>query len=157
MDILIFIIIQFVNVILSTIKSVVTVNGGKMSASIVNSVSYTFGAVITKLITKQSFETVIIVTLLSNLIGVYIGKWIIEKTKKERQWTITATLRGSNKDGVEGGLRHRNIQFTLMPAENDRYLINIYSRSKGESAMIKEILDGENARYSIVENNIPAL
>lgn len=157
MDILIFIIIQFVNVILSTIKSVVTVNGGKMSASIVNSVSYTFGAVITKLITKQSFETVIIVTLLSNLIGVYIGKWIIEKTKKERQWTITATLRSNNRDGVENGLRHRNIQFTLMPAENDRYLINIYSRSKGESAMIKEILEEENAKYSIVENNIPAL
>lgn len=154
---MIFITIQFVNVILSTIKSILTVNGGKWTAAVVNAISYTFGAVITKLITTHDFETIIIVTFVSNLLGVYIAKVIMEKIKKERLWTITATLRGSNKNDVEESLRHRGVQYTLMPAVNDRYLINMYSKSKGESHIIREILENSNAKYNIVENNIPTL
>ena len=97
------------------------------------------------------------ITFISNLVGVYLAKVIVEKTKKERLWTITATVRGTNKDFLENSLKFRGVQYTLIPCANDRYLFNIYSKSKGESLIIKEILGGSNAKYNIVENAIPAL
>ena len=155
--IIIFITIQFVNVLLSTLKSIITVNGSKETAAVINAISYTFGAVITKLITKQNFTVIVGITFISNLVGVYLAKVIVEKTKKERLWTITATVRGANKDFLENSLQFRGVQYTLIPCANDRYLFNIYSKSKGESLIVKEILGGSNAKYNIVENAIPAL
>ena len=156
-SIIIFITIQFVNVLLSTLKSIITVSGSKETAAVINAISYTFGAVITKLITKQNFTVIVGITFVSNLVGVYLAKVIVEKTKKERLWTITATVRGANKDFLENSLKFRGVQYTLIPCANDRYLFNIYSKSKGESLIVKEILGTSKAKYNIVENAIPAL
>ena len=152
LSITIFVTIQMMNVILSTIKSILTVNGSRWTAAWINAISYTFGAVITKLITRQSFEVVIIVTLFTNLIGVYVAKLIMDKTRRPRLWTVSATLREANRERVETDLRLQSIQYTLLPAMNDRYLINIFSYSKHESHIIQEILDASGVPFTITEN-----
>lgn len=146
----IFIAIQLVNVVISTIKSIVTVNGSRMSASVINAISYTFGAVITKLLTEQSFEVAIIVTFITNVVGVWLGKYIMDKRKPERLWTVNATVRSKEKQALEDKLKSRSIQFILLPAENDRYLYTIFARSKAESSLLQEILSGFNAKYTII-------
>lgn len=146
----IFIAIQLVNVILSTIKSIVTVNGSRMSASVINAISYTFGAVITKLLTEQSFEVAIVVTFITNIVGVWLGKYIIDKRQPERLWTVNATVRSKEKQALEDKLKSRSIQFILLPAENDRYLYTIFARSKAESSLLQEILSGFDVKYSII-------
>lgn len=152
-SVVIFITIQILNVIISTIKSILTINGSKLTAAIINAVSYTFANIVTKLLTQQPFEIIIWTTLLTNLIGVYSAKWLMEKTKKERLWTIMATLRGHNKEAIEKNLQKRSIQYTLIPAENDRWFANIFSHSKAESAMIREILQSENIKHTVIEND----
>lgn len=141
-----------VNVIISTVKSILTVNGTKLTAAVVNSISYTFANVVTKMLTQQPFEVIITTTLVTNMAGVYLAKWILEKTKKERLWTVMATVRSSNKDDVEALLQKRGIQYTLIQAENDRWFTNIFSHSKAESAMIREILQQWSIRHMVVEN-----
>lgn len=81
--VILFIVFQFINVIISTIKSILTVNGSRMTAAVINAVSYTFYAVVTKMLTEQPFEVVIPVTFLTNLIGVYVAKWILDKPEKK--------------------------------------------------------------------------
>lgn len=152
LDLGIFVAIQMLNVIISTVKSILTVNGSKMTAAVVNSVSYTFANVVTKLLTQQPFEVIIVTTIVTNMIGVYAAKWLMEKTRKERLWTVMATLRSSNKDDVEELLKMRGIQYTLIPAENDRWFANIFSHSKAESALIREILQKWDIKHTIVEN-----
>lgn len=149
----IFISIQMLNVIISTIKSILTVNGSKFTAAAVNAVSYTFANVVTKLLTQQPFEIIILTTLFTNMIGVYIAKWGMEKMQKERLWTVMATLRGHNRESVESSLQKRSIQYTLLPAENDRWLANIFCYSKAESAMVREILQKQTIKHTIVENH----
>ena len=152
-SIVIFVIIQLVNVFLSTIKSVLTVNGSKSTAAIINSISYTIGAVITKLLTEQSFVVAIVVTFFANLIGVYAAKLFLETTKKEKLWIYLATITSVDEQKeVEKELKYRNIQFTLLTAENDRYFITIFSYSKAESAYIRELLKQHHIKYSILEN-----
>lgn len=151
-DLAIFVTIQMVNVVISTVKSILTVNGSKMCAAVVNSVSYTFANVVTKMLTQQPFEVIIVTTMVTNMIGVYAAKWFMEKTRKERLWTVMATVRSDHKDDVEEALQRRSIQYTLVRAENDRWFINIFSHSKAESAMIREILHQWDIRHTIVEN-----
>lgn len=151
-EILLFAAIQIVNVVLATVRSILTVNGSKLTAASISSISYTIGAITTKLLTQQTFEVVVIVTFLTNLIGVYIAKLILEKSKKAKLWTITATLRSDDKDTVETELKRRGVQFTLCPALNDRFLIDIFSYSKGESTIVKEIMRNCGARFTITEN-----
>lgn len=156
-SITVFIVIQLINVFLSTIKSVITVNGSKTTAAVINAVSYTFGAVITKLLTQQSFIVAILVTFLSNLIGVYAAKFFLEATKKEKLWLYLATMTTEEEQQkVEKELKYRNIQFTLLTAENNRYFITIFSYSKAESAFIIELLRQYRIKYSVLENQSDA-
>lgn len=152
-ELILFILIQLLTTIISTIKSITTVNSGKTVAAIVNAISYTFGAVVTKFITKQSIEIIIPVTFLSNLIGVYIGKLIMEKTKKERLWVFNATVKTIESDFVETDLLNHNIQYTILKAKNRRDFFTIFSNSKGESKLIEEILEKYESKYSIIESN----
>lgn len=152
MDLMVFIVIQFLNVIISTIKSILTVKGGKTTAALINAVSYTFGAVVTKLLTQQSFGVVICVTLLTNIIGVYLAKAILEKFQKEKLWTIMTTCKVEDKDPIEKEFRRRDIKYVSFLAENNRYFINIFSHSRAESALIKEILSNFHTKSSVIVN-----
>ena len=107
-----FITLQFINVIFSTFKSILIVKGSKMTASVVNAVSYTFGAVVTKLITEQSFEVVILVTFFANFIGVYIAKWILEKREPVKLWVYQVTVRDKELGDIENELLNRNVNET---------------------------------------------
>ena len=151
---LLFIGIQLVTTILSTLRVVLTVEASKTIAAVINAVSYTLGAVLTKLITGQKMEMVILVTFFSNLIGVFIAKFILEKMKKERLWIINATVKEERREKVEKSLRLKNIQYTLIEAKNNRSLFSIYSYSRGESMLIKEILDEYHIKHSIIESNV---
>lgn len=150
-EIIIYVIIQIINVVISTVKSIMTVNGSKEIAAIVSAISYTFGAIIIKLVSKQEFVVVIAVTFFTNLIGVYIAKYILDKVKKERLWTFSATIKGNKEDEIQELLKLRNIKYVLLDAKNNRSFVNIFSRSKGESTMIKEILEEVGAKYNVIE------
>lgn len=153
-ELIIFIIVQLVTTIISTAKTVLTVEAGKTTAAVVNAVSYTLGATITKLITKQDMEIVILVTFFSNLIGVYIAKSILEKTRKTRLWVINATVKDDLKTLIEDSLLERSIQYTLVGAKNHRNFFSIFSYSRGESTLIKEILESNNIRYSVISTEL---
>lgn len=145
-----FIAIQFINVIISTFKSILTVKGSKLNASIISAISYTFGAVVTKLITEQSFEVVILVTFFANFIGVFIAKWILEKREPVRLWVYQVTVRDNELKNMEDELLKRGIKFTAMNALNDRNSISIYSYSKLESTIVRDIL--KDHYYSVLES-----
>ena len=147
---IIFIVVQFINVVISTFKSVLTIKGNKFTAALVNSISYTFGAVITKLITEQSFEVVIVVTFFANLIGVFIAKWILEKREPVKLWVYQVTIRDSEIKEIQDQLLKRNIKYTAVEALNDRNSISIYSYSKLESTIVREIL--KDHYYTVLES-----
>lgn len=152
--VLVFFLIQFVNVFVSTIKSVLTVNGSRTTAAVINAVSYTISAVGTKLLTEQSFEVAIAVTFTTNMIGVYLAKFILDISRKEKLWTVMATIRDEWVADIERSLSRRSLQYTLLEAENGRNLMHIYSYSKAESSMIREILSKYKIKYSVMETNL---
>lgn len=146
-DITLFLFVQLINVISSVIKSIILINGTKRQASAVSTISYTIGGFATKMISQQSFVVITIVMVITNLLGTYIGKTIVEKTEKDKYWIYNATLVDCRNLGListlEDKLKFRGIEYTALNAKNNRSVIMIFSNSKAESAMIEDILSSE--------------
>ena len=146
-DITLFLFVQLINVISSVVKSIVLINGTKRQASVVSTISYTIGGFATKMISQQSFIVITIVMVVTNLLGTYIGKTIVEKTEKDKYWIYNATLVDCRNLGListlEDKLKFRGIEYTALNAKNNRSVIMIFSNSKAESAMIEDILSSK--------------
>lgn len=148
-SIIIFIIAQTINVITSTIKSILTINGGKHIAGLANAVSWTVSAIIIKLISKHGLEVVIPITFITNYVGVYIGKSIMDKFKPIKLWTMQATLKDVDIEKIEKSLISRSIKFVIVPAMNGRTMLNIFAYTKAESALAIELLEINKIPYAV--------
>ena len=151
--ILIFCICSLINVILSTLKSLLMINTGKKEAIIINAVCYGFYTLVVKQLTAVNYLTAVIVTVLANIVGVWLSYLIMDKFfKKEKIWRITATLKNENDYNECCKLLKRyNIGYNRV---SDLYCLDIYSNSCKESDIIKRILNNFNHKYFIQVMNV---
>ena len=150
--IIIFTILQLVNVILSTIRSVLTVKSGKLVASISSAIYFGFYTVIVIYTAADNMNLWIKVgiTAATNLVGTYIGKLILDKSKKEKLWDITATVKARQLEDVCNELNEHSLLHTRLEMNNKKYwLIHTYAKGKEESRMIRDIFEKYDA-YIIV-------
>ena len=147
--ILVFVVCSLVNVVLSTLKTLIMVNAGRGSAIIINAVCYGFYTLVVKQLTSVNYMTAVTVTILANVVGVWLSYKIMDLFKKDRLWRITVTLK--NKKALEEcktNLEKYNIGFTPIEKTNS---IDIYSYNQKESAIIKNILANYDYKYFIQE------
>ena len=153
---LIFLIIQLLNVTVSTIKYIVTVKSKPSIASIVNAISYTIGNIITIMIVKLNPTIAIIITFFSNLIGVPIGRFIVDKFTKDKLWIYDATIKCDFYyiRWLKDSFKDYNIHCLFEEISKDEmYTFKVFSESKDDSRKIKDILNKiTNCRYHIIES-----
>lgn len=73
MNLILYIIISFINVFLHITRSILVVKGSKFIASTANCITYTFSAVVVKFISESSLTTAMIVAASTNFIGCYVA------------------------------------------------------------------------------------
>ena len=157
--IVVFIIAQVLTVITSTIKSIATVKSTPTVAGIINAVAYTINALVVKLITGQDMYVVLIITFLSNIIGVPLGKMIMDKLEKERLWVYIATINCSHnfiQEHKENLSRHDLPCIYQEIIEDKLYELKVYSSTKQDSTIIKKEFDNigklnVKIKYHIIE------
>jgi hypothetical protein len=150
-DIMLFVVLQLVNVILGTMRSILTIRASKNAAAVINAVSYTFYSAVVKLISGQDMIVVLAVTFATNMVGVYIAMWILNKFKKDKVWRITVTMpKYSDSAEVTEELKKYNISNTVYIGDGVK-IVDIYSKTQGESSLIKEILSKVKVKYFVTE------
>ena len=92
--VLLFIVCTFANVVLSTVKSVMTIKGGKVNAAIWNALAFGLYSYIVVLTATAPVSTVmkVVITAACNLVGVFGVKLVEEKMRKDRLWKIEMTI-----------------------------------------------------------------
>ena len=143
---------QLVNVLLSTIRSVVLIKGSRKTAVIFNAVSYTIGALVTGLIAGvvKNVPLICLVTAATNLAGTWMGLLIIDKVRKDQLWRISATVRSSQFQDLVNDLHRSKVDFITYETQwTERTPIDVFSKSKEESSLIKEIFKKYNVKYTI--------
>ena len=146
-------VLQLLFVFVSTIKSIYTVKGSPTSAAMMNTISTVIGALGTKVFTQQSFLVITVVMGITTYIGSWFAKMVVDVwMKKEKLWTIVAVIKNQDASKVEEALLQRSIQFTYTEAQNSRSIFTIFSYTRAESILVKEILDKYSIRFSIQES-----
>ena len=153
-----FFICQLINVALNTIKTIVMHKEEKVSSSLINAITYGFYAIIVVMTASAlPLWITIIITIITNLIGVYTSMWVLEKIKKDSLWEITATIKYNvdNAKLICETLRNHDIAFTMVDTwGNMETVFNIYSKSQQDSIIVKALLDKFNAKYIVHEEKV---
>ena len=148
-----FFVAQLINVILSTLKSVITIKGGKGLASVANAIAYGFNTFVIKVIADVDMWIAIVISIVCNLVGVYFALWITEKLRKDQLWKITATVPAENLEALTADLKEKEISFISYQTSWAKYkVLDVFSKHKKESKQIKEIFNKYNAKYTILAN-----
>jgi hypothetical protein len=149
---IIFIVLNIVNVILQTVKSLATVKCGKVAAAIVNAVAYglyTIVLVYTMCDLPLMWKASIVA--LCNFIGVYVVKLIEEKARKDKLWKVEMTLPPEHAEKVHTMLQLVGIPHNYINIEK-YVLFNCYCATQAESARVRTIANDFEAKYFVSES-----
>ena len=149
--IIIFTVCSLVNVILSTMKTILTVRSTKVVASVINAITYGFYAIVVKQLANLDLTVTVIVTIATNLIGVYISMWIMDKMKKDCLWKISVTTKDKS---IVKKIENFDIEYTMSPIQYKKeiyYSIEIFSKNQKDSTIIKNILNEYKVKYNVTE------
>ena len=82
------------NVILSTMRSLITIKGTKFSAAAINAICYGFYTYIIVLTSGDGLSTLtkMLITAGCNFVCVYLVKWIDEKRTPEKMWKVEMAI-----------------------------------------------------------------
>lgn len=149
----IFIVCNIINVIIQTVKSIVTVKCSKTPAAIVNALAYGFYTyIVILMVCELPMIWKCIIVGLCNLVGVFVVKWIEEKARKDKLWRIEVTIPHNEFEMLVGDCEENNItSYNYIDIEK-YYICNFYSETQEESKKIKEILKKYNAKYFVTES-----
>ena len=147
--VILFIVCSLVNVILSTLKTLIMVNAGEKMSILINAICYGFYTLVVKQLGAVDYVTAVIVTIFANIVGVWISYRIMDFFKKDKLWRITATLKNEKEynECIEK-LKKFNVAYTPIVATSS---VDIYSYNQKESSIIKNILDNFEYKYFIQE------
>lgn len=150
-----FIILNILNVIIQTVKSIATVKCGKTAAAIINAVAYGLYTIVT-VYTMCELELWLkaLIVAVANLIGVYVVKLLEEKARKDKLWKVEATVTPQYVGNVQEDLTKMSISHNCFRTSGEHRVFNIYCPTQKESAIVKEILDKYNAKYFVSETKI---
>ena len=122
--VIVFCICSLINVILSTLKTLIMVNAGRGSAIIINAVCYGFYTLVVKQLGAVDYVTAVTVTILANIVGVWVSYKIMDLFKKDKLWRITVTLKNTKAlDECKKHLDKYNIGYTPI---KDSLSIDVY-------------------------------
>ena len=149
---LIFIALNITNVIIQTIKSLVTVKCGKTAAALINAAAYgLYTVVVIYTVCELPLYLKAFIVAICNLVGVYVVKLIEERARRDKLWKVEATIPVEIAEKVKYDLRANGLPHNYIDIEK-YYLFNVYCENQEQSKVAKVILDYYNAKYFVSEN-----
>lgn len=148
-----FIILNVLNVIIQTVKSIVTIKSGKVVASLVNAIAYGLYTIVTVyMLCELPLLWKALIVALCNLVGVFFVKLVEEKTRKDKLWKVeTSVLNGYKKD-ICALLVKADIPFNYIEGIGKYTLFNIFCSTQAQSSAVREILKTYRVKYFVTES-----
>jgi uncharacterized protein YebE (UPF0316 family) len=151
---LIFIVLNIVNVIIQTTKSIATIKCGKTVSAVVNAIAYgLYTIVIVYTMCDLPLYLKAVIVGVCNLVGVYIVKYLEEKKRKTKIWKIEVAIPCIYEQECNEFLKNANISYNMFATNKDNYdIFNIYSYTEKESKAVKTLVERYGAKYFVTES-----
>ena len=150
-----FIVLNILNVIIQTVKSIVTIKCEKGIAAIVNAIAFGLYTVVTVyMMCELSLGTKALVVALCNLVGVYVVKYFEEKARKDKLWKVELTVRENHTTDLHTNLKDLDIPHKYIENVGNYTIFNIYCATQKESALVRDIANRYQAKYFVTESKV---
>ena len=152
---IIFIILSFVNVTFSTIRSILTIKGGKVIASLTSGGYFAFYNIML-IYTVADFPMweKCIITFVCNVVSVYLVKHFEEKMRKDKLWKIETSVPVEKKEDMIKLLDTKDISYNYVEGAGDYIVFNIFSKTQEDSHNAREIIERFDVKYFVTESKI---
>ena len=150
----VFIGLSLFNVIFSTVRSLLTINGGKTTASIISGAYYAFyNIMIIYTVADFPMWQKCVITFVCNVIGVFVVKWAEEKARKDKLWLVKMTIPTANNENAQHLLKQANISFNYVDISK-YFIFDTYCESKKETDTVLKICEICGGKAFATENKL---
>ena len=149
-----FVVLNVLNVIMQTVKSLATYKCKKEMASFVNAVAYgLYQVILVYAVCDLPLWLKVVVVALANLVGVYVVKYGEEKIEKDKLWLVKITVPNYNLEKVKQALNSKNIPFTYYDVT--KYgVFDTFCGTQKETLEVIEICKDNNGKMFASENKL---
>ena len=149
-----FIILNIVNVVLQTVKSIATIKCGKMVASLINAVAYgLYTVVVVYTVCDLDLWVKVAVVALANFVGVYVVKYFEEKARKDKIWLVKMTIPTEHAEQAKYFLEQANIPFTYYDL-NKYFVFDTFCETQAETTTVTKICSTCCGKAFATENKL---
>ena len=151
---LLFIVMNILNVIIQTIKSIATIRCGKMVAATINALAYglyTYIIVLTNCDLPLLAKCLIVAG--ANFVGVYTVKHFEEKARKDKVWLVKMTIPTEHAEQAKYFLEQANIPFTYYDL-NKYFVFDTFCETQAETTNATKICTTCNGKAFASENKL---
>lgn len=148
-----FVVLSIINVVFSTVRSIVTIKGGKMLASLISGGYFAFYNIML-IYTVADFPMwqKCVITFACNVVGVWIVKFIEEKMRKDKLWKVEATVSTIDAKTIDEVLK--DVPHSYIEISPKHTLFNFYCATQKESTLVKLICEKYHAKFFVAESQI---
>lgn len=147
-----FVVLNIVNVIIQTVKSICTVKCGKGVAALVNAVAYGLYTIVTVyMLCELDLWLKAGVVAICNLIGVWVVKWAEEKARKDKLWKVEMTVRNLYTKKLANALDDLDIPYNYIENVGKYAIFNVYCATQKQSATVRGIGAECRAKFFVTE------
>ena len=146
--------LNVVNVIIQTVKSIATVKCGKSVAALVNALAYGLYTFVVIYMTIDGLNIWVKagIIALCNLVGVWVVKFIEEKSRKDKLWKVECTVPYEKYETLNYELNNLFVPHNYVLLGTKYAVFNIYCATQKDSAFVKNVLVRHNAKYFVSES-----
>lgn len=150
----VFIVLNVINVIIQTVKSIATIKCGAWAAATVNAIAYGLYTVVVVYMNADGLGILwkAVIIGVANLLGVYVVKVVEIKNRKDKLWKVEATVLRGWTTLLHNELIKTDISHNYLENVGKYTLFNVYCNTQKESAKAKEILNEYGAKYFVSES-----
>lgn len=137
--------LQLVNVILNTLKTLIMAKSdNKHASAIINAATFGFYTAVVQQIGKMDLMITIPVTMVTNVIGVYLTYLIMRKARKDDLWKIEI-FTDNEINIICAELEYHKIAHTKFTDK----VVTAYAYTQVESEKVDRIVKTYKAKYNI--------
>ena len=147
-----FIVMNIVNVVLQTIKSIATIKCGKLGAALVNAVAYglyTYIVVLTMCDLPLLAKCLVVAG--ANFVGVYVVKFFEEKARKDKLWKLELACPIVHHDDLHALLKENNIPHSYVEA-GKWVIFNCYCATQEDTRIVTDLGRKRECKFSAYES-----
>ena len=149
---IIFIIMNILNVIIQTVKSIATIKCGKGTAAIVNAIAYgLYTYIVVLMVCELPLLLKCVIVGGANLIGVWLVKFFEEKGRKDKMWKLELAIPKAKAVAVNTMLNEKEIphNYTVV---GKWVMFNCYCATQDDTHNAKMICKKYNGKMSAYES-----